>query len=158
MQIYEKALEGIRSRVSFGYNTIRVYQASELKSLQVGYSISPTGDSLTGDRDGDWLRKWVVIGYEEGLGDPIFIDTTEEAFPVYTAIHGEGRWDAKRIAVSLEAFGRALSAVADVAKNRESPVALENDPLTQSEKETTLAAIRRDNPGVKLEFWETLLS
>jgi hypothetical protein len=91
-------------------------------------------------------------------GDPIFIDTSEEGFPVYTAIHGEGRWDAKQIAVSLEGFGRALSPVADIAKGREYPVALENNPLTQFEKESTLAAIRRDNPGVDLEFWEILLS
>jgi hypothetical protein len=37
-------------------------------------------------------------------------------------------------------------------------VALENNPLTESEKESALAAIRHSNPGVAMEFWVTLLS
>lgn len=158
MQTYENALKSIRPETSFGYETIRVFQAPELPSLQVGYSVKPTGECLIGDGDGDWHKRWLVVGYEELCGDPIFIDTSEEGFPVYTAIHGEGRWDAKRIAVSLDGFGRALLAVADIAKGRESPVALENNPLTETERETTLAVIRRDNPDVDLEFWEILLS
>jgi hypothetical protein len=113
---------------------------------------------LTGDQDGDWLQKWIVIGYEDLCGDPIFIDISVDEFPVYTAIHGEGSWNAKRVAVSLEAFGRALLSVANIAKGRENPLALKNNPLEQLEKEATLSFIRRDNPGVDLEFWEILLS
>jgi hypothetical protein len=157
MEPYEKFLEALPSEVSFGYETIRVYRPPELASLQVGYSISLTGESLTGDKDGDWRRNWVAIGQEELCGDPIFIDTSEKGFPVFTAAHGEGRWDAKRIAISLEAFGRALSAIGDVAKGRENPVALEKNPLTKSEREATLGAIRGRNPGVDLEFWEIIL-
>ncbi len=157
MVAYEEFLETIRSEVSFGYETIRISRLPELERLQIGYSISLTGEDLTGDKNGDWLRKWVVIGYEELCGDPIFIDASEEGFPVFTAAHGEGRWDAKQIAVSLEGFGRALSAIADVAKGREYPVALGKNPLTTSERETTLDAIRSSNPGVDLEFWEIIL-
>ena len=125
MKAYEQALESIRSEVSFGYETIRVYQAPELESLQVGYSVKPTGESLVGDGDGDWLKKWVVIGSEELCGDPIFIDTSVEEFPVYTAAHGEGRWDPRPVAASLEGFGKALSIVAEAARGREYPTALE---------------------------------
>jgi hypothetical protein len=158
MESYEKILEGIRDEVSFGYETVRVYREPRLQALQIGYSISPTGEPLTGEQAGDWQREWVVIGYVECCGDPIFIDSLAEGFPVYTAIHGEGSWEAKQIAVSLEAFGRALSAIAAVANGREHPVALENNPLTQSEKQITLAAIQRDNPDLDLEFWKTFLS
>jgi len=157
MQPFEKSLEGIRAELSIGYETIRVYRAPDLKSLQIGYSISPTGESLTGEKEGDWLKKWIVIGYGECCGDPIFIDSTAEGFPVYTAIHGEGSWNAKRIAVSLEQFGLALSAVAEAAKGRESPVLIENNPITESEKQTTLATIEHLNPGIDLEFWKILL-
>jgi len=109
MESYEKILEDIRDEVSFGYETVRVYREPGLQALQIGYSISPTGEPLTGEQAGDWQREWVVIGYAECCGDPIFIDSLAEGFPVYTAIHGEGSWEAKQIAVSLEAFGRALS-------------------------------------------------
>jgi hypothetical protein len=158
MDSYEKVLEGILNEVSFGYETIRVYREPGLQALQIGYSIGPTGEPLTGEQASDWQTEWIVIGYEECSGDPIFIDSLTERFPVYTAIHGEGSWEAKQIAVSLDAFGRALSAVAAVANGRENPVALESNPLTQSEKQTTLAAIQSDNPGLDLEFWEILLS
>jgi len=154
---YEKILESFPSKVSLGYETICIYRGSERESGQVGYSVSPGGDSLTGDGDGHWHAHWIVIGYEELCGDPIFIDAAGEGFPVYTAPHGEGRWDATPIAVSLESFGKSLSAIAQIAKDREFPTALEMNPLTEGEKETTIAAIKRENPGLNLEFWETLL-
>ena len=154
MESYEKILEGIRDEVSLGHETVRVYRGPGLQANQVGYSISPTGEPLTGEQAGDW----VVIGYAECCGDPIFIDSLADGFPVYTAIHGEDSWEAQQIAVSLEAFGRALSAVAAVANGREHPVALGNNPLTQSEKQITLAVIQRDNPDLDLEFWRTFLS
>jgi hypothetical protein len=151
MQSYEKILESIRSEVSLGAETIRLYRAPGLQALQIGYSVSPNGEPLTSDdKQGDWAKEWVVIGYEESNGDPIFIDTSKEGFPVYTAIHGEGEWNAKQIAVSLEGFGHVLSIVADVARGREHPVALENNPLAQSGKEITLASIPTNT-----SFWST---
>jgi hypothetical protein len=155
---YQKILEGIPTEVSLGYEKVRVYRESGLQALQVGYSISPTGEVLTGEQAGDWRTDWIVIGYEECCGDPIFIDSSAEGFPVYTAIHGEGIWDAKQIAVSLKAFGRVLSTVAALSNGRENPIALESHPLTQSEKQTTLAAIQSDNPGLDLDFWKNFLS
>jgi hypothetical protein len=158
MEPYENILSTITPKVSFGYATIHVYRPPELKSGQVGYSISPTGESLVGDKDGDWSRAWLVIGYDETCGDPIFIDRSKERYPVYTAIIGKGRWDPVPIAVSLQAFGRALSAIATVATGREYPVALEQNPLPAAERDKALAAIRQDNPQIGLDFWQTLLT
>jgi hypothetical protein len=158
MEAYEPMLAAIKSEVSLGSTTIRVYRSSELASGQVGYSISPTGEVLSGDRDGEWSRLWLVIGYDEACGDPIFIDRAEEGYPVYTAMPGKGRWEPRPIAVSLAAFAQALSAVAAVAGGRENPVALEKHPLTQQEKEVALATIRRHNPKLDLGFWEALLT
>jgi hypothetical protein len=158
MTPYEEILETIRPEVSFGVTTIQVFRAGDLKSLQIGYSVSTEGKSLAGDKEGDWLKAWIVIAVESACGDPIFIDVSKEGFPVYTAMHGEGTWEAKNIAVSLLAFGRALSALAEVSKGRENPVALENNPLPDIEKEAILAAIRRDNPGLDVDFWEMLLT
>jgi hypothetical protein len=158
MEPYDTILNAIRPKVSFGCATIHVYRPSELKVGQVGYSISPTGESLVGDKDGDWRSTWLVIGYDETCGDPIFIDRSKEEYPVYTAMIGKGRWDAVPIAVSLQAFGRALSAIAAVAEGRENPVALEQTPLPESEKDRVLAAIRQHNPQIGLDFWQILLT
>ncbi|HZI57373.1 MAG TPA: hypothetical protein VFF39_11385 [Verrucomicrobiae bacterium] len=158
MDTYECMLGTIESEISFGSTTIRVYRPKELISGQIGYSIDQKGKPLSGDENGDWRNTWLVIGYDETCGDPIFIDTAEEGYPVYTAMIGQSRWDPVCIAVSLAAFGHALSVIAIIAKGREYPVALEQNPLTQSEKDTALATIRKHNPGIDLGFWQTLLN
>jgi hypothetical protein len=158
MQPYAQLLDAIIPKVSFGYTTIRIFRSAELGPQQVGYSVTPTGQSLAAEKEGDWLNSWLVIGYEDCCGDPIFIDTSQEGFPVYTAMHGEGPWEANRIADSLAGLGSAISAIANISKGREQPVALGNNPLNQPEKETTLASIKQHNPNADLSFWETLLS
>ncbi len=159
MDAYEPRLNAIEpKRVSFGCQTIHLYQPNKLASGQLGYSVGPNGEDLTGDTDGDWRRAWVVIGYNEACGDPLFIDTTEENFPVYTAMIGQGRWDRKPVAVSLETFGRFLSIIAAVSQGRDCPVALEEHPLSYSEKGRVLASIRDNNVNLNMDFWDAFLS
>jgi hypothetical protein len=157
VQPYEAALSGLTAEVSFGYTKIHVYRPPELELGQVGYSVTPTGLSLAGEGDGDWRKNWLVIGYDETCGDPIFIDISKKAYPVYTAIMGRGRWDPQPVAISLEAFTHSLSALRAVAKGREYPALLEKNPLTLPEKEGVLEAIRYHNPGMDLSYWEAIL-
>jgi hypothetical protein len=63
---------------------------------------------LTGD--GDWLKKWVVIGYEELCGDPYIHRHITRGI---SCLYGPER--PQPIAVSLDAFGKSLCAVAQVA-------------------------------------------
>lgn len=74
-----------------------------------------TGESLVSEADGEWHPDWYVIALT-GLDDPVFIATGEarSGYPVYTALHGAGRWDAIRIAPSLADFARLLEALAEV--------------------------------------------
>jgi hypothetical protein len=158
MEPYEATLNLMKAEVSLGYTSIHIYKPSDLEAGQVGYSIGSNGQPLTGKRDGDWRKSWLVIGYDETCGDPIFIDTSEEGYPVYTALVGKGRWDPKPVAISLKAFSHSLSAIADVAKGREYPVALKQNPLTEGEKEAVLSTIRHQNPKLDISFWEILLT
>jgi hypothetical protein len=152
MESYEEILERIPAEVSLGYQTILVFRYPALQALQIGYSITPTGESL----NSGWPKEWIVIATEELCGDPIFIDASTTGFPVYTATHGQGHWEAERIAVSLESFGRALKLIEGVSRGREHPVALDRNPISPAEKESVLAAIEQDNPRVKQDFWEAI--
>ena len=71
METYETQLRAIAPELSFGYQTIRICRPEEVRSKQLGYSIGPAGQSLVGNKEGDWLEKWIVIGYEEQCGDPL---------------------------------------------------------------------------------------
>ncbi len=59
--------------VTIGYTTIYLFAETELSEGQKGYSVDPNGKSLVGGKDGDWKNSWLVIGFEELCGDPIFL-------------------------------------------------------------------------------------
>ena len=141
--------------VSLGYATVKIYTANELEEAQLGHSAAPSGNALTGANDeGSWKTEWLAIGYEDLCGDPIFIDTACEGYPVYSAAHGEGDWQPRRIATSLKSFAQAIDEVSTLAKGRAAPIELETNPIGVEEKASFLARIQRENPGCDLEFWE----
>jgi hypothetical protein len=80
-----------------------IASVSELEGLQVGYSVTPEGDTLI-DENGGWRERWLVIGFEELTGDPAFVDLADPALPVLTAMHGEGEWEPLPLAKSLRGF------------------------------------------------------
>jgi len=154
---YDAEVNRLPEEVSFGVATIRIARAENLQGLQVGYATDPQGRPLTGEAEGDWRANWIVIGQDDTCGDPIFIDAAQEGFPVYTAMHGQGVWIPDLIAATIQGFGYALSALLEVARGRENPVALESNPLSHNERTAVLAQISQHNPGIDLDFWTVLL-
>ena len=144
--------------VSLGYFTIHVYNVDELQAAQVGYSVDPSGTSLIDGKPESWQGNWVVIGYEDGSGDPIFIDSEADGFPVYSAMHGTGVWEPHLIATGLRHFATAMREMARVASGRENPVLLEANPIEPEERANVLERIRRDNTGSNTAFWESWLT
>lgn len=59
--------------------------------------------------------------------------------------------------LSLAALRDTLSALAEIAKGREYPTALEQNPLPEAERNAFLATVRRLNPGIDIGFWEQLV-
>ena len=74
-----------------------------LGAAQVGFAISPDGQSLVGT-DGQWRPDWLVVGFDDDLGDPVFIDVGDPSLPVYTATHGVGFWRPVQLASSFASF------------------------------------------------------
>lgn len=146
------------SEVSIGFTTIRLFSESEISDGQLGYSIDPDGNSLVGDKEGDWKENWLVIGYDETCGDPILTDFSIPQSPVYTAMHGMGDWKKVRIADSFEGFCESLAIIAKIAVGRENPVLLQKNPISSEEKRDGIGKIKTLNPESNLEFWELTLT
>jgi len=140
--------------VSYGVGGIRIIPLEELDAFQVGYSRSPSGQLLHG-AEGGWRKEWIAIGHETATGDPIILDV--DTMRVITAPHGEGTWNPKAIAVSLEGFGIALRTFRRLAVGRENPVQLEANPLPVEERKAALSGIAEANPQVDLFFWDLQL-
>ena len=154
---YHLEVNRLPEEVSFGITTIRIARAENLAELQVGYARDPQGRPLTGEAEGDWRPNWVVIGEDDTSGDPIFIDSAQDGFPVYTAMHGQGHWKPIRIASSLQGLGHALHALVEATRGRQNPRALESSPLTADERAAVVFQIHQHNPGIHLEFWAEIL-
>ncbi|UUZ79100.1 hypothetical protein LJK88_28185 [Paenibacillus sp. P26] len=143
--------------ISLGYRTVTLFAEEQLEQAQVGYSIDLKGQSLCGTEEGSWLAQWLVIGFEDETGDPIFVDVHDEQFPVYSAVHGQGDWRPFQIAVSLTKFVTALGYIKELSHGRENPVALEQNPIPSIKRKEVLDRISQDNQGIDIEFWETWL-
>ena len=129
--------------------------AEELEDVQLGYRVSTSGEDLTGSREGDWKNEWLVIGRDDLLGDPVFVDLTDEALPVFTAAHGEGSWSPVLIATSLHGFIEALKEIERISHGRSNPVELERNPIPAAEKEEVLRRITEASGNASEEYWES---
>lgn len=83
---------------------VYIFSRDEFEEGQLGYSVGLENESLIGNEKGDWKESWFVIGYEELMGDPFFVDVKDVNFPVYTAEHGMGEWEPLLYSNSLEEF------------------------------------------------------
>jgi hypothetical protein len=142
--------------IAFGYAGLKLLSPAELEDGQIGYSFSATGESLCGGKQGSWKAEWIAIGYDTSLGDPIILDTSNAQ--IMTAMHGEGSWEPYAIAKSLHAFAIALKEIKRASTGREYPAALENNPLSDEERDRILDMIRKaSGDGINLEFWRLIL-
>jgi hypothetical protein len=136
--------------VSIGYDSVELIPLVELEAAQRGYGVIPDGEET------DWQPEWLVIGHEGRCGDPIFIDTSNDEFLVYTAAHGMGEWDPNLLASSFDHFVQILTRLQSLADGREDPMKLDKNPLTESERKSFLDFIDSGSPDVDSSFWETL--
>lgn len=139
--------------VSLGYMTVTLFSENELAGGQVGYSLSANGEPFIGE-DGDWKTSWLVIGYEDLCGDPIIVDLANSEFPVFMAAHGEGVWSAEMIASSFRGFVQTLDMVQELSVGRESPVKLEQNPVSEAERDRVLRRIGEFDGNISVEFWK----
>lgn len=144
------------SEISIGYSTLFLFKRSEFEDGQIGFAVDPSGKSITGNADGDWKPSWYVIGYDGSVGDPLFVDIAESDYPVYTAMIGMGQWERKQIAKNLQQFIESLELLSAIAVGRETPVLLEQNPISEVDKSRILNKIRDNNPDADIEFWSLL--
>lgn len=81
--------------------------------FQDGYHYNSVENKiLTSDLPGEMQPGWIILA-SNYFSDPFFIDLNEvEAhFPVYFAYHGQGNWEAIKVAESLHSFQKVLQKI-----------------------------------------------
>lgn len=59
--------------ISYGYRTFTLFSHGELDEEQKGYR----AHAVTSEMIKEWNDNWLVIGREELIGDPLFVDLQE---------------------------------------------------------------------------------
>ena len=143
--------------IYFGCRALRLASVSNIEEMQLGYSVDGRGNDLTGDSEGDWQMSWIVIGYDADLGDPFFVDTLEEGFPVYTAMHGTGSWQAVLVSSSMSTFISALKYLVEICKQKFAQIYPDNTTITAPEKLQEIERRLLEISGEKI-YWPDFIT
>lgn len=138
--------------VYFGSDGFRIYTPEELDNAQLGYSRHPDGTVLTGQNEGDWKSEWIVIGNDTNLGDPYFVDTSNEKLPVFTAVHGAGAWEPSIVSPALLSFLRSLEYLRTQSTQEDSLVEPDGSTITDRGRIKNLEN-EMNNLNAENEFW-----
>ena len=92
--------------IELGSYEIYVFSESELEKGQIGYRYDKHKKSLISEENGKWQEGWIVIGYETDMGDPVFVNIDDDAYPVYTAERGTETWQPVNIGSIDEIIGQ----------------------------------------------------
>ncbi len=77
--------------------------------------------------------QWVIIGKDLEIGDPYFVNLTDEQLSVYTAIPTENPWQPELVSTSLLGFLECVTLLAKQSKQSEAKVLPDNATLIDEE-------------------------
>lgn len=142
------------ARVELGVGGIELFPSEDIVVRQVGYSVAANGLTLSASARGGWNSRWLVIGQDLCVGDPIFIDMDDPQSPVMTAVHGEGEWNPVVISKSSEGIFAIMQGLADISLDRSDPDQFKAHPITAPERQKFLNQIKQWNDTEDAEdFW-----
>lgn len=142
-------------KVVLGFLELHFFNDNELEEAQLGYRVDLDCQPLVGDIEGDWRDEWWVIAYEDLNGDPIFADISNDDFPIYTAMHGVGKWEPELISTTFKNFIRALSYIHNISVEMESHKDKGQTNISQETIDEVIKRIELDNKNSEvLRFWE----
>ncbi len=127
----------------FGPQGFELFRNMEqIQAAQIGFSVDEQGSSLCGEQPGQWQSHWLIVARDTELGDPYFIDTSDESLPVLTGFYGDSGWQAEYVARSLAGFYQCMALLYQQGKQTDAVFVAEPDtiidPIALAQLKTTL--------------------
>lgn len=127
--------------VFFGPQGFELYaNSAALDTAQASYGVDANGDSLAAGEAGQWQSSWYVFARDTELGDPYFVDFSDEAMPVYTGFFGDAGWQAELVSNSLTAFLASLDKLYSQGQQSEALFVPDDTTLVDSDALNQLKA------------------
>lgn len=121
------------NKVFFGPQGFDVFSnLAQFDKGQIGFGVDELGKSLSGENVGQWRATWCVIAIDTELGDPYFIDLSDQKLPVYTGFYGESGWQIDSVSSSLEGFLQCLITLYSQGQQSAAVFVAEQDTVTES--------------------------
>lgn len=159
MTVREKVEGFLNSVNSFtiGYKGIDFLMTDEVEAEQDIFTKDSHGRTLITGKRGDWKEEWLVIGYEDLSGNPIFVNTKSPVLRVSSAQTDDYGWDPFYIAESIDNLKGIVELLQTVAQGRADENELEANPISDEERQRILDEIKKQNPNVDMWFWAGFL-
>lgn len=135
--------------ISLGYFELNFVGIENFEKSQIGFREDSNGKSLINNKNDSWENHWYVIAIDE-LGDPIIYNCKDKKF--YTSMIGAGSWELKCISNSVSNFKGIIDFLDMISVNRQNPVELENNPISNVELSEFLQ-ILNEGKDICSEYW-----
>lgn len=122
------------NNISIGYTTITLYNLNEFNKIS---------------------DKLLAIGDEDLCGDQFCIDISKNTLPVYL-VPIDNDLEPDFISASFDDFINILRRLKLVAVKRNSPKMLEQNPISDADKQNFINYIILNNPNCEVQFWKSL--
>jgi hypothetical protein len=141
---FQRWRENQEAEVLFGFGGIELSEIDDvLQSTRHGHDSGLDG-------------RWLVIGKEVGLGDPLLLDTGSSQ-GVYIVLETDDINAPTRVADSLDGFAVALAELRRLSEGRENPMKLEANPVDESDVTQFEDAVRHANPSSAEWWWRQIV-
>ena len=138
--------------VSLGYLDLTFIKEVDLEQTQKNYQIIRKGEETDND---SWEKEWLIIALDS-LGDQIVIDKSTSELEVCLASYEEDCWDLFSLASNLSNFEKILNLLTELSINRQQPVEIENNPLTEKDIKNFITKVEKINGGCSW-YWENFV-
>lgn len=144
--------------VYFGPQGFHLFSSvQQLEDAQIGFGVDEQGMSLVKTNQGDWQEGWVVFAQDTELGDPYFVDTSNDKLQVLTGFKGDKGWEVDVVATSLSSFLACLSVLHDLGHQAEACFVPDNETIIDTMKLSHLKSELIQQSGCEV-FWTLFIN
>ena len=129
---------------------------SALIEAQHGFGNDQDGNDLSGTNTGDWQSSWQVMARDTELGDPYFIDVSQEQLPVYTAFLGEAGWEVELVSASAAGFVSCINLLRAAGEQTQAQFFPDENTIVD-EKHLTELLQALSNNAENQHFWQMFM-
>jgi len=129
----------------------------ELTAAQLGFGTNASEQLVvnesTAESKGSWQASWQVFARDTELGDPYFVDTSQDELPVYTGFLGDEGWEQTLVAQSIEQYITCMQVLSNCGAQMQAQFIPDQSSIVDADMLAKLQQELCDISGAE-QFWQ----